>query len=324
MAYVKLGLVTMLHTECLGKTLKTYFQQGLWFAFLSGLVLSVSLPVIAGTQAGENVLRSAAALRVRSAELGPRLDNSPFKRPIVLDSAESANQVSGNIYALVDYPFATVNQAFNGVSHWCDMLILHINTKHCRASLSPMGSTLAVTIGRKDFQELEQAYRVQFDYRVATTAPDYFDAGLYATAGPMGTSDYRIRLEAVAMPGDKAFIHLFYAYSYGFAGRLAMQAYLTTVGREKIGFTSIGSSSDEQTVYIRGVRGVVERNTLRYYLAIAAYLGALTSPPSEQLEQRLQNWFTSTELYAAQLHEIDRATYLDMKRREYERQTNSP
>ena len=69
----------------------------------------------------------------------------------------------------------------------------------------------------------------------------------------------------------------------------------------------------------RGVRGAVERNTMRYYLAIDAYLDGLSAPPADQLEKRLQTWFTATEKYPRQLHEIDRATYLDMKRSQLRR-----
>ena len=56
---------------------------------------------------------------------------------------------------------------------------------------------------------------------------------------------------------------------------------------------------------------------------------ARPSPLAEPLEsghspwqdawQRLQDWFSATERYATQLHEVDRAAYLDMKRREYQR-----
>jgi hypothetical protein len=72
--------------------------------------------------------------------------------------------------------------------------------------------------------------------------------------------------------------------------------------------------------YIGGVRGMVERNTMRYYLAIEAYLGALAAPPAAQLERRLQAWFDATEKYPRQLRELDRAAYLEMKQREYRRQ----
>jgi hypothetical protein len=99
-----------------------------------------------------------------------------------------------------------------------------------------------------------------------------------------------------------------------------MQGYLATAGSGKVGFTNVGKQPNGQPTYIGGMRGVVERNTMRYYLAIDAYLSAMSAPASEQLEKRLQNWFDSTERYARQLHEVDRSSYLSMKRIEYQRQ----
>jgi len=64
----------------------------------------------------------------------------------------------------------------------------------------------------------------------------------------------------------------------------------------------------------------VERNTMRYYLAIDSYLGADSAPPAQQLEKRLRAWFDATERYARQLHEISRDEYMAMKRREIQRQ----
>jgi hypothetical protein len=103
-------------------------------------------------------------------------------------------------------------------------------------------------------------------------------------------------------------------------GRLAMKIYLATAGRDKVGFTVIGTQPDGQPNYIGGVRGVVERNTMRYFLAIDAYLTALSAPAPARLETRLQNWYDATENYARQLHDVDRNAYLEMKRREYRRQ----
>jgi hypothetical protein len=282
-------------------------------------MLCVSIGQAAAAEPDTN---SAASLRAKYAELAQQLSNNQFNRPLHLDSAESSSHLKGDIYALVDYPFAAANEALTDPAHWCDVLILHLNTKYCHASTNKAGSILMVSIGRKYYQPLDEAYRVEFAYSVATTTPEYFHVQLNAKTGPLGTSDYRILLEAVSIQSGKTFLHLTYSYAYSFAGRLAMQGYLATVGSGKVGFTNTGSSS--QPDYIGGVRGVVERNTMRYYLAIDAYLGALSTPPPEQLEKRLQSWFTSTELYPRQLHEIDRATYLDMKRREYLRQQKSP
>lgn len=47
---------------------------------------------------------------------------------------------------------------------------------------------------------------------------------------------------------------------------------------------------------------MIERNTMRYYLAIEAYLGAYTLPAAEQPERRLRDWFAAVERYPRQLH----------------------
>jgi hypothetical protein len=100
---------------------------------------------------------------------------------------------------------------------------------------------------------------------------------------------------------------------------MAMQVYRATTGRGKVGFTNI-SMPGEAPNYIGGMRGLVERNTMRYYLAIDAYLGAMAAPPAEQLEKSLGTWFDQTEKYPRQLHEMSRDDYLVMKRGEYRRQ----
>ena len=81
----------------------------------------------------------------------------------------------------------------------------------------------------------------------------------------------------------------------------------------------VGRAADGSPIYIEGLRGAVERNTLRYYLAIEAYLGALALPPAQQPERRLQAWFDATERHPLQLHELERDDYLAMKRRELAR-----
>lgn len=266
----------------------------------------------------------AAQLQARYVALQIQLNASPFKRPLYLVSTEAPGALSGEVYAVMAYPLSVVSQAFTDPAQWCDMLILHINTKDCHALARPTGSQLLVHIGKKDFQALDQAAPVEFDYRVATASGTYFDVVLTAADGPLGTSDYRIRLEAVALPGGKSFLHVTYSYGFGLAGRLAMQAYLATAGRTKVGFTRTPSAPSGQMGYIGGMRGVVERNTMRYYLALEAYLDGTKALPAQQFEQRLQNWYSATEMYPRQLREVDRNTYLDMKRREGVRQKASP
>ena len=261
-----------------------------------------------------------ADLRAKYAGLRSQLANNPFHKPLVLDSRESAEDVAGDIYALVDHPFAAAAAALSTPADWCEILILHVNTKYCRASGGAQGSVLNVSIGRKFDQPLDEAHRVTFLHRVAARSEDYLHVELSAAEGPFSTRDYRIVFEAVPVDGGRTFIRLSYSYAFGLPGRLAMQAYLATIGRDKVGFTVAGTQSDGQPRYIGGMRGVVERNTMRYYLAIEAFLGALSVPPQARLEKRLRDWFAAAERYPRQLHEMERDEYLKMKRREYLRQ----
>ena len=179
---------------------------------------------------------------------------------------------------------------------------------------------LKVNLGTKNEQSLAQTYGVEFNYREVINTLDYFAVELKAANGPLSTHDYRIWIEATPLKDGRTFIHFTYTYAFGLAGNLAMQVYLATGARNKVGFTVTEKLSNGQSTYIKGVRGVVERNTMRYYLAIDAYLSALALPADKQLEKRLQYWYESTNQYALQLHEVERNDYLVMKRNEYRRQ----
>lgn len=272
---------------------------------------------------GQPVLAAddAAGLRDEYQNLTQQLSHNPFRRQLHLDSAESPNTLKGDIYAVMDYPFATVESALNdparGPANWCEVLMLHLNTKLCQASAGSKGSQLSMSIGKKVEQDMDDAYRMDFSYRAAASGNDYFRVELDAGSGPLGTRDYRIALEAVAIKGNRTFLHLTYSYSYGMAGRMAMKTYLSTLGSDKVGFTPVGNPSSSQTEYIGGVRGVVERNAMRYYLAIDAFLGTLSSPPDKRQELRLTRWFNATEQYARQLHEVERQDYMQMKLKQY-------
>ena len=263
---------------------------------------------------------SAASLRAKYGVVQDQLSHNQFQRPLYMDSSEISGGVTGDIYTVINYPFATVGAALNGPARWCDILSLHLNTKYCRASTSSQGSILKVNIGKKHDQPLDEAYPVEFAYRVAAKTSNYLQVKLNADKGPLSTRNYRIMLEAIPLENGRTFIHLSYSYAYGLVGRLAMHAYLGTIGSNKVGFTVVGKQSDGQPLHVGGMRGVVERNTMRYYLAIEAFLGALSAPPQARLEKRLHDWFAAVERYPRQLHEMEQDEYLDMKRKEYLRQ----
>lgn len=287
--------------------------------FTSILMLICSFWSAYGNAYATGKAESNIPLRAKYTELSKQLNDNQFKRALYLNSTESAHDLKGEIYAVIDYPIATVNQALNNPANLCDLLILHINIKYCHTDKNKSDATLTVNLGKKTIQSLTDTYRVDFNYQEIITTPDYFALELNAENGPFDTRDYHIWVEATSIKGGQTFLHFTYAYAFGFAGRVAMQGYLATIGSDKVGFTVTGKLPDGNLSYIKGIRGIVERNTMRYYLAIDAYLSVLNTP-NQQLEQRLQSWYQSTEQYSRQLHEVELNEYLAMKRDEYQRQ----
>jgi len=281
-------------------------------ALLCGLLV-VTPPALA---------QDSATLRARQAALQASLEANAYNRPIYIESAHDGGDLRGEVYAIVQQPFASVGPALQGMERWCEILMLHLDVKMCRWSTSGPERMMVAT-ARKFDQPLESAASVEFDYRVISSTPDYLQVQLHAASGPMGTHDYRIVLEAVALDAKTSFLHFSYAYSQGFGGRIAMEAYLATLGRNKVGFTVTGRKPDGQPIFINNVRGLVERNCMRYFLAIEAFLNAQPLPPAERLERRLHEWHAGTERYPVQLHEMDRDDYLAMKRREIQVQQNT-
>ena len=272
----------------------------------------------------------AIALQKQYQLLNKSLLNNQFNRPLVLNSTESSDQLQGEIYAVLDYPFAKVSTALNNSNNWCRALMLHINVKYCNAQTSQSGTVIHLNLGKKNDQPLEDTYKTSFKYTEMTTHADYFSIELKAAEGPLGTRDYRIWVEATPLANGRTFLHFTYAYSFGLTGSLAMKGYLATIGKDKVGFTLKNKSPDDENVntktmtdaqpkFIQGVRGVIERNTMRYYLAIDAFLASLSFSESAQLEKSLNIWFDSTETFAKQLHEVSKEQYLAMKLNEIKR-----
>ncbi len=263
--------------------------------------------------------QDAAALRSREEALAGRLADNQFQRPLVIESRQADGVLHGDVYAVVGYPYSIVGPALQGMDHWCDILMVHLNVKDCVARGSGARSILGIALGPRFDQPLADAFRIDFTYRVAASTPAYLEVLLSAAAGPMGTKDYRIVLEATPVDAKATFIHMAYSYAYGGAAELAMRGYLATAGRNKVGFTIVDRDPGGTPIYLGDVRGVIERNTMRYYLAIEGYLAAHELPAAEQSEQRLQNWFSAVERYPRQLHEMERGDYLSMKHRELAR-----
>jgi hypothetical protein len=278
-----------------------------------------ALAVLAGalllTTPGCAEARDAQALRAQHQNLRSELAGSPFQRPLLLQSdSATAARPHGDVYAVVEHPFSAVKAALQRSASWCDVLILQHNIKRCM----PVGKALRVAVGRKHDQPIEDAFQVDFRYALRAAANDHLWVQLSADRGPLGTGNYHLSFRAVPIDARHTFVHMAYAYEAGFAARAATDIYLATSGRDKVGFSKGGDGA-----YVGGVQGVAERNTMRYYLAIEAYLDSLSAPTGQRAETRMRDWFAATERHAQQLREMGQAEYLSMKRREIQQQARA-
>lgn len=197
---------------------------------------------------------------------------------------------------------------------WCDFLPLTLNVKSCPWSTAPQGPLLTIYAGRKAYQPTGATTRMDYHFRVQEDSAQQLRLLLEAPAGPLGNRDSRLLLTAVPAPGGTT-LRLVSSSRSSLRSRLATDTYLATLGREKIGFSATGGGP-RGPHYVRGVRGMIERNAMRYYLALQAYLDTRPLPESERFEARLLRWFQLTEGYRQQLHEMEQGEYLRAKRRE--------
>jgi hypothetical protein len=296
----------------------SYYPSASWtMRTLAGalLLLLAALAQQALAAAPEN--SSAQALRATHQRLSDKLDKSSFGRPVQLDSMETADGLQGDVYAVVEHPLAEISTALKGSAHWCEVLTLHINNRRCSTASGPQGrEMLTLYVVRRYDKPIDQAFELPFVYRVASATPEHLMVELSAETGPLGTSNYRVTLEAVALDERKSFLHFSYSYDHNTMVRLGTMAYLATFGSDKVGFTVLGKTPEGQPDYIRGLRGLVERNAMRYFLTLDAYLSA---PGPEQADRRQRRWFAAAEQYPRQLHEVDLDTYLALKREDRQR-----
>ena len=270
----------------------------------------------AGAHAATDIVLAdpASALRARYLGMRDALRHSAFGRPLQLESRESPSRLEGDVYALTEHDFVSVAAEVTGAASWCEILSLHLNVKRCSATPGSPVSRVTAYVGRKRDEPREAVYGFDFAHRTDLATPDYIRVVLDADTGPFGTRDHRIVFEAMPAGPRTTFIHLSYSHAYGSVAAFAMRAYLGTAGASKVGFTVVGRQADGRPVLVGGLRGALERNTMRYFLALETCFDARTGTErTATTERRFLEWFAATEQYP-QLHELSLDEYLDLKR----------
>ena len=265
-------------------------------ALLALLLAAYASPVLIAAQEEAG----PGGLKQKYEQIRAQLEKSAFGRPLHLDSGDANGKMNGDVYAVLDHPFKKVSDGLASAKQWCEVLVLPFNVQKCE---SDGGKGLTLHIGRKPNSPIEEATKINFSYAVPARAADHLLVKLSAPSGPAGTKDYLITFAATPLDDKRTMVHMHYGYSTGAMSQMAMKTYLSTSGADKVGFTS------ENGKLVGGTRGIMERNTMRYFLAIDAYLDTLGKPAAA----RLDKWFASTEKYAKQLREMTREEYLAVK-----------
>ncbi len=282
------------------------------------LAMAFALALPAG--AAESASSSGKALLEKYAVIKGKLEKNQYGLPIYLESEAKGDFLQGDVYGIVNYPCDTIGDSLQLPANWCSISTLHLNIKACTFRNVDYQYQLTLYSGRKYYEPPEDAHKLEFRFRVVAKTPEYLNVALTADKGPFFTRDYRIGLEAVPLDTSRTFIHFSYSYRYGMFIRILMNTYFATAGRDKIGFSIVAPGEKGNPVYVKGVRGALERNAVRYYLALLAYLDTLKFSTDQRFDKRLNEWFILTERYPRQLYEMDRKEYLASKIKEHRNQ----
>jgi len=291
------------------------------------LLLAVALPgtcPAGGKHAGE-ALQSADAPALepdRLADVYEAMRNGRLPllqgQPIYIRSETDGDHLKADVYSIVHYPVAKLSRALTSPRNWCQFVTLHLNVKACTYRLHPE-PMLSIYAGRKFYEPPEKATRMDYRFQIIEQSSSRLVLLLTAEKGQLSTRDYRFEIEAETMNPHDVLLHFSLSYRGSLASRMATRAYLSTLGRDKVGFSKQPGRTGKDG-YVKGVRGIVERNAMRYFLALTVYMNTLEENGPRAEAMRSRAWFDLTQRYARQLRELDRTDYLIAKKQEFENQ----
>ncbi len=282
------------------------------------LLLLMALALLSAQVSADDA--SAPADRLTGIYYAMRAGQLPMLpgQPVYVHSEVDKKRLKADVYSIVHYRLANLARTLSHPRNWCRFVTLHLNVKACTWRSTP-DPVLRIYVGRKFYQPPEDATRMDYRFQVVAHDQRRLVVLLTAERGELSTRDHRVRLEAERMNDSDVLLHFSVSYRQSLASRMATRAYLSTLGRSKMGFSrqTDGSTGDD---YVGGMRGIVERNAMRYFLALVVYMDSLGQNGPQVQSRRIREWFDLTQRYATQLHEVDRTDYLIDKRREFANQ----
>ena len=302
-----------METRAPPKTLASRLRrQAAPIAVLLLATLLGTAPPAASAQGGQ-----ALAQRYGTLVTGPA---RPLAPGVYLESAEEPHRARGEVLARLDLPYATAAAALADAQAWCRLLMLHPNIKQCLPGSDGQGGVvLDMTMAAQRDGLFNQAHALQLTWNIVARDASHLMIELMAERGPMGTRDYRIGFELAPLEPGASVMRLVYSSAFTATGLWMAQAYVATVARHRVGFTVIDTDPQGRPVYVRGVRAAIERNTMRFHLAVQSWLAVQPQPPEQRVARAIEAWFDASERHAAQLHEVEREDYVARKTAEFAR-----
>ncbi len=278
------------------------------------LLLLAGAPLTAWGSEG-NALRLQSKYRA----LRDQARHGPFGVPLSVRSTAQDDQVAAEVEGIIEHPFEEVRAALGSPAAWCEFAPLHANVKACTFQRNADGVHLTLYVGRRFYQDPDQASPQMYTFTADARESGFLSVALSAPQGIFGTTAHRFQLEAAGAERSTV-VALRSSFVPSLLTRFLTTLYLATVGRNKVGFSREEDGPGAAPQYVKGFRGLVERNAMRYYLAFEAFLDMEPLPAAHRFDARINAVYDLMEQYPTQLHEMERGEYLDAKRRERDNQ----
>lgn len=221
--------------------------------------------------------------------------------------------------SIPDIDIADARAALASPEAWCEILFLHLNVKACIHGETDTRQWVRLYMGRKFYQDVADTEMIELDFASGVSEDGVSWVKLTADEGPYNTSDYYVGLSAIGHE-DGIFAELKSSQKADGTINSAMDLYFMTLARDKVGFSVVGKRWNGDPEYVGGTQGMLERNVVRYLLALRAYMQTLDIQGTDELQRRFALWFDATERYPEQLREVAREDYLRDKAREHDQQ----
>ena len=281
----------------------------------SRFILFIQVMLIASSVfANESRAQNKTTLIQKYEKIRAELANTTFGVPIHIETFSPHRKIHCHVYGIIDQKFQPFSSVMLNPKNWCEILLLHTNIKSSVMKTDKNnGVSLTIYCGRKFYQPPEDTYSLDLKYDVLDEKRDYFHLRLSGEKGPFHTRNYRINLDAAPLSEQQSVIHLSYEYDSGITMKNALKLYYATLGRKKVGFSVVGRNKQGNPIFVKGNQGLIERNSVRFYFAIQAFMETYGFQDDVRFNKRIHRWYDLVRQCPRQLYELPEKEYIENK-----------